>query len=254
MDLPMSLSPSSGMLLVLVSSIVFHFYTEFLKRYLPLPELVKQQKKNEVYYNIVTSLTHSTISSIVSLYCFYIDPNLASKIAGSQHSAVAYLILCVSLGYFIQDFIYFARRQSLFSNGGIVLHHVVVTCCFGFAVVQQHFVYYAIISLLCEVNSVFLHVRQLMKMAGLSKFSLFYRVNCLVNILTYVFFRICTLSWMCRWIVLHKGIIPDFAHALGTIGMALMTIINVILFARILSVDYWPRLRPSAKLPSMKTK
>ena len=254
MDIPLSLSPWSGMLLVLGSSMSFHGYCQLLKKYFLPPELVIKKKKIGVFYNVVTSLTHSTISGIVSLYCFYVDPNLTSKIAGSRHTNIAYLLACFSLGYFVQDFFYFVKRQSLFSDGGIVLHHLVVIFCFGLSVIQQRFIYYVVVALLCEVNSVFLHLRQLLKMAGVSKLSWHYRTNSLLNILTYVFFRICTLSWMCRWIVLHKGVVPDFAHAAGAIGMTLMTIINVILFARILSADYLQRLRPSsAQLPSMKT-
>ena len=230
----------------------FHVSMLYLIKNISGPLKVEKEKKRKVYYNIIASLVHSTVSSIGCFYCFYLDPNLTSKIAGS-HTGFAMLMACFSLGYFVHDFIHFAKHYSLFSNGGIVIHHLVVVFCFGLAVFQQRFVNYVIVALLCEVNSVFLHIRQLLHMAGFSPKSLACRLNSLVNILTYVLFRICTLSWMIRWLVLQKGIIPDVFHTIGVTGMSVMTIVNVILFARLLSKDYWPRVRRSTKIDSLKS-
>ena len=233
-------------------AVTFQLLTHYLEKKVAAPLKVEREKKRTVYYNIVASLIHSTISSVGCLYCFHIDPNLTSNIV-NPHSDFAMLVASFSWGYFLHDLIHFAKHYSLFSNGGIVIHHVVVVFCFGLAVVQQHFVNYVIVALLCEVNSVFLHVRQLLHMAGYPHKSYAYRLNSLVNILTYVLFRICTLTWMFRWLVLQEGVIPYVFHTIGVVGMSVMTIVNVILFARLLSKDYWPRVARSPKADSLKS-
>jgi len=237
---------------VAIVAAMFQFTMLYLIKNIPGPSKVEKEKKRTVYYNILASLVHSAISSIGCVYCFSIDPDLASKIA-SSHSGFAMLLSCFSLGYFMHDFIHFARHYSPFSNGGIVIHHLVVVFCFGLAVVQELFVNFVIVALLCEINSVFLHLRQLLHMAEFSHKSPAYRLNSLVNILTYVLFRICTLSWMIRWLVLQRGIIPDVFHTIGITGMSVMTIVNVILFARLLSKDYWPRVSRSTKMELLKS-
>ena len=48
----------------------------------------------------------------------------------------------------------------------MLVHHLTVVTCFGIAAVSRTYVAYAAISLVVEVNSVFLHGRQLLKFAG----------------------------------------------------------------------------------------
>ena len=242
-----------GLMVAAVSAVLFQLYQFCLNKYIAPPSRVTQQKKTATYYNTLVSFTHSTISSLGCIYCFYIDPHLMSKINGS-FSNFAYFISSVSLGYFVHDFLYFMKKYSLFSNGGIVIHHIVVVACFGLAVVQKKFVNFVIVALLCEINSIFLHLRQMLNMAGVPSSFLVVRVNNLVNIVTYIFFRIFSLSWMLRWLVLHKGVIPELFHTTGMIGMSVMTVVNIVLFARLLSKDYWPRVSSSTNIDSLKGK
>ena len=241
MNIMENLSCVPGLVFVATTTVGFQLLIYFMQKHCSVPISVIQLGKQERWFNIIASLVHSCISSAGCLYCFHRDPDLTLKING-QHIEAAYYVASFSLGYFVHDFIHALSKRSLKSSWEILIHHTVVIFCFGVAVVKHRFVYFAIVALLCEINSVFLHVRQLFNLSGVSKHSSYYRLNSLLNILTYVFFRICTLSWMVRWLVLHKNIIPFVFHSIAVAGMSVMTVVNLILFARLLIKDYWHKV------------
>lgn len=109
--------------------------------------------------------------------------------------------------------------------------------CFGLSVLSGRYVGFAVVALLVELNSVFLHLRQLLRMASMAKGTR-YRVNSIVNLGTYVVFRINTLAWMTRWLVLNRDKVPLLAYTLGSVGMAIMTAMNIVLFYRLLRSDF----------------
>ena len=160
--------------------------------------------------------------------------------------------------------------------------------CFGLAELTRLYVGYAVVALLVEVNSVFLHTRQLFIIQGFSRQHSVYRLNSLVNVGkellhiilqkyflqnlnlilivpvgTFLIFRILTLGWMTRWLVVHRDQVPFFAYTTGSIGkyifckvnslciflyfsfffffataLAIIVLMNIILFFRILQVDF----------------
>ena len=86
-----------------------------------------------------------------------------------------------------------------------------VISCFGLSEMTRQYVGYATCALLVEVNSVFLHLRQLLIIQGFSRLNSTYRLNSLFNIGTNVFPTspyiikdrlniefINLLSWKCR--------------------------------------------------------
>lgn len=75
-----------------------------------------------------------------------------------------------------------------------------VILCFGIAVSTRTYVAYAALSLVVEINSVFLHARQLLTIGGIPKSSWIYRTNAIMNVSTFVLFRILLLGWMTRWL------------------------------------------------------
>ncbi|XP_042883062.1 TLC domain-containing protein 2-like [Penaeus japonicus] len=81
------------------------------------------------------------------------------------------------------------------------------------------FVGYAVVALFVEVNSIFLHIRQLFNITGIDKNEPKYRLNSMLNISTFVIFRIAVLGWMTRWLVIHKDDLSLAVYTLGSIGM-----------------------------------
>ena len=243
-----------GAVFVVSATILFKLFTAMMESVCYVPDSVQAWSKQEKWFNTISSLAHSIISSIGCLACFYFDPQLSMKIQ-YDYILLAYCVSSFSLGYFIHDFIHVITRRELLSSWEILIHHAVVIFCYGVSVVQMQYINFVIVSLLCEINSIFLHVRQLLNLSDTCHTSNIYRLNSLINILTYIFFRICTLAWMVRWLVLHKGLIPDSLHKIGVGGMSVMTFINIILFTRILGKDYFQRIGSSKNvLKSLKTK
>lgn len=71
--------------------------------------------------------------------------------------------------------VYHFPISSLGSTFELLVHHLTVTVCFGIAVSTRTYVAYAALSLVVEINSVFLHARQLLTIGGVKKSSWIYR-------------------------------------------------------------------------------
>ncbi|XP_069545872.1 TLC domain-containing protein 2 [Brachyistius frenatus] len=201
---------------------------------LPVPESACRNAWK--WRNISTSGVHSFITAIWGVLCFFLHPQMAEDLI-KTHSVFSHALVSFSIGYFIYDFFDMALNQKLGQSWELLFHHVVVIACFGFSVVSCHYVGFAVVALLVEINSVFLHLRQILRMANLAAGTL-YRVNSMINLGTYVVFRINTLAWMTRWLVINRDNVPLLAYTLGSVGMAIMTAMNIVLFCRLLRSDF----------------
>ncbi|KAM3874788.1 TLC domain-containing protein 2 [Diretmus argenteus] len=201
---------------------------------LPLPE--SACRNSWKWRNINTSIVHSVITGIWAVLCFFLHPQMAEDLI-ETHSVFSHALVSVSIGYFIYDFFDMVLNQKLSQSLELLVHHTVVIMCFGLSVLSCRYVGFAVVALLVEINSMFLHLRQILRMANLAVSTL-YRVNSMINLGTYVVFRINTLAWMTRWLVLNRDKIPLLAYTVGSVGMAIMTIMNIVLFYRLLRSDF----------------
>ncbi|NXM61652.1 TLCD2 protein, partial [Illadopsis cleaveri] len=168
---------------------------------------------------------------------FYLHPEMSKDLVGT-HPPGAHSLVAVSVGYFLEDFVDMLCNQKLHQSWELLFHHSVVIICFGIAVLLHQYVGFALVALLVEINSIFLHLRQILLMANLVHTTC-YRLNSLINLGTYVVFRIATLAWMTRWLFLNRQNVPPATYAVGTVGMAIMTPMNIILFYRLLRSDFF---------------
>lgn len=169
------------------------------------------------------------------MLCFYLHPQMAEDLI-STHSVFSHALVSVSIGYFIYDFWDMVLNQ-LSQSVELVFHHLVVISCFSLSAVTQRYVGFAVVALLVEINSVFLHLRQMLRLAGGAK-STPYRLNSMLNLGTFMVFRISTLAWMTRWLALNRERVPLMAYTMGSVGMAIMTLMNIVLFYRLLRSDF----------------
>ncbi|XP_010863404.3 TLC domain-containing protein 2 [Esox lucius] len=232
-------------LVLLTTSVSFGFFKlvncGFSK--LPIPE--SACRNGWKWRNICTSFTHSVITGIWAVLCFFRHPQMAEDLIGT-HSVFSHALVSVSIGYFIYDFFDMVFNQKMNQSWELLFHHIVVICCFGIAVLTGLYVGFAVVALLVEINSVFLHLRQILRMANKAVGDI-YRVNSMVNLGTYVVFRINTLAWMTRWLVLNRDKVPLFSYTVGSVGLAIMTAMNIVLFYRLLRSDF---LKSSTATPT----
>lgn len=141
-----------------------------------------------------------------------------------------------------RSFFYILDVSSLLTNLNFHPHPLLTLSlqaitCFGLSALSRRYIGFGVVALLVEINSVFLHLRQILRMSNMSTGTL-YRVNSMVNLGTYVVFRINTLAWMTRWLVLNRDKVPLVAYTLGSVGLAIMTAMNIVLFYRLLRSDF----------------
>ncbi|XP_013914872.1 PREDICTED: TLC domain-containing protein 2 [Thamnophis sirtalis] len=203
-----------------------------------VPPPSRAQRLRWKWRNIWTSLGHSLLSSSWALLGFYFYPSMGEDLI-DQFSPSAHCLLGISIGYFVQDFLDMVCNQKLQKCWELLFHHFVVIVCFGFAFLARRFVGFAMVALLVEINSVFLHLRTILRMAGLAN-TPFFRLASLVNLGTYLVFRILILAWMSRWLALNREKVPAVPYVMGTVGMAIMLSINIVLFYRLLRCDFLP--------------
>lgn len=71
-----------------------------------------------------------------------------------------------------------------------------------------------------------------------STFLSLYRTNAILNVATFVLFRILLLGWMTRWLTIHRDDVPIIFFTVGSLGLATIVGMNIVLFYRILVGDY----------------
>ena len=127
--------------------------------------------------NIATSLVHSTITAVWSPLGFYLHPEMLADVAFAFNRST-HVLVSFSVGYFIYDFLdmyLYNQRNSQKNTYELLIHHVCAIACFGVSSHTRALLPFASLALVVEINSVFLHVRQLFIMAGKPRHATAYR-------------------------------------------------------------------------------
>ncbi|KAK3758158.1 hypothetical protein RRG08_060815 [Elysia crispata] len=225
--------PNHGYHIVAVSAVMFFIFSRIIL--FCVPQVA--QKSSWKWKNIMVSFVHSIISSVWAVACFYERPDMAEDLI-TVFTVLSHSLTSFSVGYFVYDLFDLMSTRSSRQSIELMGHHVVIITCFMVAVCWRHYVGYAVVALLVEINSVFLHFRQLLQICGVSKFNRWYRLNSLINLATFIVFRILLLSWMTRWIVINRDAVPLVFYSLGSVGLAVMVAMNITLFYRLLRSDF----------------
>ena len=127
--------------------------------------------------NIATSLVHSTITAVWSPLGFYLHPEMLADVAFAFNRST-HVLVSFSVGYFIYDFLdmyLYNQRNSQKNTYELLIHHACAIACFGVSSHTRALLPFASLALVVEINSVFLHVRQLFIMAGKPRHATAYR-------------------------------------------------------------------------------
>uniref|UniRef100_A0A3Q0STZ6 TLC domain containing 2 n=1 Tax=Amphilophus citrinellus TaxID=61819 RepID=A0A3Q0STZ6_AMPCI len=209
-------------------------------RILPTPQ--PAQRKAWKWRNISTSLAHSCLTGAGAVSCFYLQPQMVEDLI-SFCSLHTHILVTVSTGYFIHDFLDMALNQPFKQSWDLLLHHSLVISCFSLAATSRLYLGFAVVSLLVEINSVFLHLRQPGTELTAPQPSLAYSITSWLNLGTFLVFRACTLGWMTRWLAGHSEHIPRYVLMMGTTGLSLITIMNMVMFYKMFKADILSSMR-----------
>ncbi|RDY10662.1 TLC domain-containing protein 2, partial [Mucuna pruriens] len=127
-----------------------------------------------LFVNTSVSLLHSLLTS--SSVIFILSKELLSNGSSGMfdHSRLvedtwpwAFEALSFSCGYFAYDQ-WDMLRYRLYNGWipSILVHHLVLLICFTLALYRNVTINYLILTLICELHSIFLHVRKVRRMAG----------------------------------------------------------------------------------------
>merc|ERR1719228_2187718 len=212
-----------------------------------VPEVACQTRQQKwKWRNVATSLVHSLVTGVWAPLSFYQAPEMQDDLIRS-FTFSSHALVCFSIGYFIYDaldMLLYHRKRSSYE---LLIHHFLVILCFSLAVVSRQYVAYGALSLMVEINSIFLHTRQLFIITHEPKSSLRYKTNALLNVATFLSCRLLLLGWMTRWLTVHREEIPLTFFTAGSVGLAVIVVMNIILFCRILSVDFSGMFSASCK-------
>ncbi|CAG5132301.1 unnamed protein product [Candidula unifasciata] len=224
--------PNYSLIIIVVSLVLFYILSLIAASVTPLVA----RKSAWKWKNFSASFIHALISSAWAMICFFERPDMAEDLI-TVYTPLSHSLVSFSVGYFIFDAIALLGQRDKQAYE-LVGHHAVIICCFMVPVLSHHYVGYAVVALMVEWNSIFLHLRQLLQICGVSKLNAWYRLNSLTNLATFIVFRILLLAWMTRWIVINKDHVPLVFYTMGSVGLAIMVVMNIVLFYRLLRSDF----------------
>ena len=167
-----------------------------------------------------------------------------------------HVLISFSVGYFIYDFLdmyLYNQKNSQKNTYELLLHHCCAIACFGVSSHTRTLLPFASLALVVEINSVFLHIRQLFILLGKPRHATAYRNVALLNVGTFVVFRIVLLGWMARWLTVNKDNLPMLFLSMGISGVTLILAMNAVLFYRILNRDFFFAEGPTSANELKKT-
>lgn len=126
----------------------------------------------------------------------------------------------------------------------VCLSTLQVIWCFLYSLYTQLYVSGAVVALFVEVNSVTLHLRLMLKLAG-AQSSTFYQINKFANFLTYVSFRLSTQFYLTWYILNNYSWLEHSAYFL--VSLMVMNIMILIYFYRLLRADFFSQRKSSEK-------
>ncbi|CAD6235740.1 unnamed protein product [Miscanthus lutarioriparius] len=195
--------------------------------------------RDPLFVNTAVSLLHSSLTSVSVIFVLVHQWRNKGLENMFEHEELfggswigAYSALCFSCGYFAYDQLDMLRYR-LYSGWipGILMHHLILLICFTLALYRNVTINYLILSLVCELHSIFLHVRKVRRMVGFLDFNrTMVKLEWVLNWTTFVTARV-----ICHILITYK-LIAD-AHKFGKgielplalLGMAGMNLLNIFL-------------------------
>ncbi|CAF4281298.1 unnamed protein product [Rotaria sp. Silwood2] len=169
---------------------------------------------------------------------FIENPKMCTTDIISSFTRNAYLFVSFEIGYFIFDSIDMLKKARGRQTYEYLLHHIIIIGCFGISVYYGQYIGYSVLSLFLEINSIFLHLRQLLLLWNISRRSKIFLINIILNLVTFVVFRFGIITYMSIWLIINRSNVPLVLSFIGQSGLLIMAIINISLFYRLLKSDF----------------
>lgn len=143
----------------------------------------------------------------------------------------------MSFGYIIHDLIDLLINERSVRILELLFHHVVVMVAFMTTIVPSLFLGVVVLGLLMEVNSIFLHSRSLMNLYRVPKESTAFKFVALLNILTFMVFRMAVSVYLIYWQVANAWSLRWYYTLLTFLVIFSLFTTNTVLCYRVMAAD-----------------
>ncbi|KAL1241562.1 putative tRNA (uracil-O(2)-)-methyltransferase [Trichinella spiralis] len=206
----------------------------------PVPHSVTVVGSSRIFrwQNLLVSFLHAAITGCSTLLCvwFYWNDGLGEDLMLFSNWPT-YCVCCFATAYFIYDVSDIVWHGKIREKAEVLLHHFAILFATMYVVTAVHAVGYCIVAMMVEVNTAFLHARKLMQMGGFSREQLCVRINIACNLATFCTFRFIPLTMLTLAIFTEKNRLPSWFWIYYSISIAVLNVINVILFYRLIRTD-----------------
>lgn len=139
--------------------------------------LDESKLKQGLWVNTMASALHSAVAAVLSIIVMidYLQHG-NSLLDPPTWSVLPRLTVAISLGYFGYDTYDMIQTGLYVKSMHIIVHHFTMCLVFGLGLFLDHGPLYLVYTLVCEINSLFLHLRTLMGMADLTMRHFAYRL------------------------------------------------------------------------------
>lgn len=192
------------------------------------------------FLNTSVSLVHSSLISLSVMVLMVKEARISGLTNMLTHDVLynrtwpgAYSALAVSCGYFAYDQVDMIRKHLYNPKAPhLLVHHAVLLTCFTPALQRDTCINYLILTLLCEVHSIFLHLRKIRKLASTTKVkgSWGNLATWVLNWIAFFSTRICVHFWITAKLLWDASKFPrGFEWPLALTGMVGLNVLNVLL-------------------------
>jgi hypothetical protein len=145
-------------------------------------------------------------------------------------------VLVMSLGYFAWDTIDMARGSSL--DWQMAVHHGVILSVYSCSIFFDVYQCYTVTGLICETNTVFLHLRKLMQLAEVDRESSLYKANLGLLLLGFIPQRVGPHIYLLGSVWRDRDrFAAGWMWALAFFGLVAINWLNVLLLRAVLHAD-----------------
>ncbi|GMT16711.1 hypothetical protein PFISCL1PPCAC_8008, partial [Pristionchus fissidentatus] len=180
--------------------------------YLKAQQVLKEKKpdwsdnKKRLFAVRVVSVTHATVSAILVVFSLLLNNNYVKE-PYEYYSYNAQFVFLWSMGYFVYDLFDMIYHGEASNSKEYLLHHSLVITVFSIIMATGKLSGFAMIALLVEVQTVLLHTRSLLHLAGYAQ-TQFFKLLVRTNMTMLFLFRHIPITYLIVYMAVNGGNCP----------------------------------------------
>ena len=183
---------------VVLSSFVLTLLCTYIISPLLLPHLIPHypvisRGDRFLIGSLLPAILHHSAVPVIAIYAI-----ASGAISDRAYctSALGFVLMQITLGYLVGDFLLSLQKERSRKDTVMIVHHIV--CILSFVVNLQAkglAMFFAVSSQVAELSSIFFTIRAALKTLGISRSSLFLKINDVLFIVLFFLTRVLAIPW-----------------------------------------------------------